>query len=678
MPDALRAKQLPLYGYTKIKTEAIDNLARDGVIFYHCYTNYPGTIGSFSALFSGMWSASDGLKNNEKTLAQYLKENGYRTAGFVSSDVLRSPDFDKRATRGLEFHRGFNEYVQDLPRMEFSYYRPNEETTRDILDWLKRQQNSNVPFFLFAHYMDPHSPYDPDYDSEIEKIDKELARIIQALKQLSFYDNSLVIFSSDHGDSPFLGEHASPLGHGWFLYTEAVQVPLIMKFPDREFNTSMTQIVRNIDIMPTILDYISSDYPRDQLDGRSLIPAIKENKNLGLISYQHVDATRVCPEGAESVIFYVGNSLYQYIAGSFSDRYREFYNIFIDPEENNNLFYDPKYKKLVKQANRILISVKNKFSGPGKPFPSQTPRRLTEKELEILKSLGYLAGGAPGPSANANPELILMHKNLGRLGNLKFTNFIREPKWGIDFFDQYYPSKIITSDNKGFFMIADKDRRVIHLTKKQNFRPLGMQNIEDIAYDSKKKILFLIENHEIKLAHVSETIKLYENSELNQWNPCFSIYIDGKNHRYLLQAEKILKLDENNKKVWEYPIPGIISGQLVVDKDENIYTLRDNNISKFDKIGRFLLSFGKDQFQKINSITIDKNSLIWALEFEFPLVRIFDTNGREITSFVYDTYKRDSSPSPGMQIFICANNIYIIDHWEGILVYTLSKEKERN
>lgn len=79
VPDALRARQLPCYGYQKIKTRTIDNLAKNGVIFKNCFVKQPGTPVSFSNLFSGSWDVSTGLKKNEKTLAQYLKEKGYYT-----------------------------------------------------------------------------------------------------------------------------------------------------------------------------------------------------------------------------------------------------------------------------------------------------------------------------------------------------------------------------------------------------------------------------------------------------------------------------------------------------------------------------------------------------------------------------------------------------------------------
>ena len=245
VPDALRAKQLPCYGYQKIKTRTIDNLAKNGVIFENCFVKRPGTQVSFSNLFSGSWDVSTGLKKSEETLAQYLKEKGYYTVGFVSSRILWSPEYYEKSFQKNEFNRGFDEYIQDISLKKFPYHRKSKDTTKDILMWLEKNKDKNLPFFLFAHYMDPHSPHKPSYDAQIELIDKEIGKVIKTLKKLSLYDNSLIIFTSDHGESlgDPVADHASPLGHGWFIYLEQVQVPLIIKFPKNKYIKSVSQIV---------------------------------------------------------------------------------------------------------------------------------------------------------------------------------------------------------------------------------------------------------------------------------------------------------------------------------------------------------------------------------------------------------------------------------------------------
>jgi len=136
IPDALRANQLPCYGYKKIETVTIDDLAKNSVIFQNCFVRTPGTQRSFSDLFTGSWPASSGLKNNEKTLAQYLKEHGYNTVGFISSRVLMAPEYHERTRKRNEFNRGIDEYVQDAMLEKPPYRRNSEDTTADIINWL--------------------------------------------------------------------------------------------------------------------------------------------------------------------------------------------------------------------------------------------------------------------------------------------------------------------------------------------------------------------------------------------------------------------------------------------------------------------------------------------------------------------------------------------------------------
>ena len=150
VPDALRARQLPCYGYKMIQTPNIDSLAEDGTIFKHCFVKRAITLPSFSNLFSGLLFPSDGLINGEKTMAEFLKENGYQTLGVVSSRVLWSSEYQKKGRVKNQFYRGFDEYYQDASLKKFPYHRKNEDTTNDILNWLETHKDDELPFFLFA------------------------------------------------------------------------------------------------------------------------------------------------------------------------------------------------------------------------------------------------------------------------------------------------------------------------------------------------------------------------------------------------------------------------------------------------------------------------------------------------------------------------------------------------
>lgn len=666
IPDALRAKQLPCYGYKKIETVTIDDLVKNSVIFQNCFVRTPGTQRSFSDLFTGSWSASSGLKNNEKTLAQYLKEHGYYTVGFVSSRVLMAPTYYEKTRKRNEFNRGFDEYIQDVTLEKFPYRRKSKDTTADIINWLDNNKNIDSPFFLFAHYMDPHGPYNPSYDGEIEMIDNEISKIIEKLKELSLYDNSIFIFTSDHGDS--LNEHNSPRGHGWFIYTEQIQVPLIIKFPKNKYIKPVTQIIRNIDIMPTILSYINAKYEKNKKEGKSLLPAIRRNKNLGLISYHRASATRVCPEGSEGVIFSEGKFLYQYIQGIYSDRYREIYNISVDPDEKRNLYSDSKHRLQVTEAKKLLFEIKKQLNELEKSLSPQDSKKIDKEEMKALKSLGYISDGAPPPYIKEGP--FLMYQNISQIGLLRYSDFIRKSQWSHTFKDEYYPLKIITLDNDSYYIITNKNRELFRYNKKQGFKFLGINNIQDIALDNQKKILYIVQNGEIKILELDSTITGYKHTNLNNFLPCQGIHVDTNNNIYIFKKEKIVKFDSNKMLIASYDIPNVKSNLIAVDGEENIFIGKDNKIIKFSKKGSLIETFRNKEIDNgICSIAIDKNNQIWVLEKKSPSVIIFDRYGKKIESF---TYNNDEEHPLSIQLFICQDRIYIIDSWEGIIVYSLS------
>ena len=676
VPDALRARQLPCYGYQKIKTRTIDNLAKNGVIFENCFVKQPGTPVSFSNLFSGSWDVSTGLKKNEKTLAQYLKEKGYYTVGFVSSRILWSPEHYEKGKAKNEFNRGFDEYIQDVSLKRYPYHRKSKDTTKDILAWLKK--NKNMPFFLFAHYMDPHSPHKPSYDSQIELIDKEVGKVIKKLKELSLYDNSLIIFTSDHGESlgDPVADHASPTGHGWFLYLEQIQVPLIVKFPKNKYIKPVPQIIRNIDIMPTILEYIGAKYDKRQMNGKSLLPAIERNKNLGLISYHHAGSSRVCPERSESIVLSDQDELFQYIQGQYSDRIRELYNITIDPDERNNLYHNAQYENLVVNAKQLLGKFSKKQKALRKEESSRSSEKIDEKELMALKSLGYIAGGAPAPDIRKGH--FIMRKNLGNLGFLSYYDFIRHNRWGLKMRDEYFAIKIITLDNKEYYIIANKSRELFRYNKKEGFQSLDINSVQDIALDHQESILYILQNGRLKIMELGGKIKNYKLPNIEQFLPCKGIYVDHYNNIYLFKKRKIIKFDKNRKTPGFNNISAMDSNKFAVDGEGNIFIASRNKINKYDKNGIYISSFGnKEIHNDISSLAIDKDNRILILEKESPAVIIYDRKGNKIASFKYNTYeiregkKPKVQPIPTKQLLICQDKIYIVDNWESILVYSL-------
>lgn len=264
--DTLRSDHLPAYGYGGVETPSIDRLCRDGILFERAYTHIPLTLPSHVSLLTGLLPPTHGVRDNlgytvDSTTAlllqQTLKESGYATGAGVSAYVLR------RATgisAGFDFFEDDIEISSDPsgPGVQ-AIQRPGAETLNVVRPWLRSV--SDQPFFLFFHIFEPHSPYDPPaeyaarypsaYDGEVAAADQVVGDLLDELRDLRVYEESLIVFLSDHGEG--LGDHGEA-EHGLFLYRSTLQVPLILKLPRGErAGETIEYPVQLIDVNPTLV-----------------------------------------------------------------------------------------------------------------------------------------------------------------------------------------------------------------------------------------------------------------------------------------------------------------------------------------------------------------------------------------------------------------------------------------
>jgi arylsulfatase A-like enzyme/Tfp pilus assembly protein PilF len=278
--DTLRSDHLPAYGYKGVATPAIDALRKDAILFEKAYSHYPLTLPSHTSLLSGLLPTHTGVRDNggytfdasrHPYLPQLLKKAGYETGAAVSAFVLR------HAT-GLS--SGFDRYDDEIaagPDPDLAE-RDGAVTARRALDWVKGLSDQK-PFFLFLHLYEPHTPYSPPepfasryrsvpYDGEIATADAIVGSVLAELKEKGIYDRAIIVLLSDHGEG--LGEHGEAQ-HGFFLYRETLQVPLLLKLPggDRAGST-VASPAQLVDVVPTLLT-LAGIAPPAGLDGQSLL-----------------------------------------------------------------------------------------------------------------------------------------------------------------------------------------------------------------------------------------------------------------------------------------------------------------------------------------------------------------------------------------------------------------------
>ncbi|MGE5244909.1 MAG: sulfatase-like hydrolase/transferase [Betaproteobacteria bacterium] len=388
--DTLRADHLPVYGYTKVRTPAIDALARDGVVFDHAYSHAPQTLPAHTALLSGRLPFDTGVRDNlgftvppkVRLLPQMLHDRGYATGGVVSAFVLRH---ETGISRGFDFFD--DKMPPSSPEVTIGEIQRDGGESEAIAErWLTRIGTSRA--FLFLHLYEPHKPYTPParyaqyapYDGEIAYADEIVGRLMKYLKTHQLYDQSTIVLLADHGEG--LGDHGEQ-EHGLFVYDETIHVPLIVKMPGGEHGgRRIPDVVSQVDIVPTILDLVKAPIP-DNLRGRSLTPLL--------------DGTGQLPEQAVyseamygryhfgwSELTALTDGRYRYIKAPHD----ELYDLERDPHERDNLAGDRP------QARMALRSALDRLTNGTK---IDAPAEVSADARERLAALGYVGSQAAPP-----------------------------------------------------------------------------------------------------------------------------------------------------------------------------------------------------------------------------------------------------------------------------------------
>lgn len=389
--DTLRVDRIGCYGYKDVDTPTMDLFAKRGIKFENCISPTPLTLPSHSSIMTGTFPAFHGVRDNGgflvppelKTLAELFKENEYDTAAFVASYVL---DSKWGLNQGFDFYYDRFDLSQYKSISLGNVQRRGDEVIDQALPWL--EDHKAKPFFAWIHLYDPHTPYDPPspfkeqypnrpYVGEIAYTDSQLARLWQYLEEENLIENTILIFASDHGES--LGAHKEN-AHGFFIYQEAVHVPLIIVTPfESLFGQSRSTVVSLVDILPTMLEMASIPVP-STAQGKSLQPLLfQDREDPEAFAYSETYYPRLHYGWSELTSVQTGR--YKLIVAPRL----ELYDLEIDPQESTNLLDTESH-----EARRLkdLIDV----------FTEETEKnalkldynQMDEDSRQKLAALGYL------------------------------------------------------------------------------------------------------------------------------------------------------------------------------------------------------------------------------------------------------------------------------------------------
>lgn len=374
--DTLRPDHTGCYGYRRPTTPHLDAFAKEAVLFENAISAAPWTLPSHTSMFTSLYPNRHGLVQHPKpfffwknlkiaadiwraegwpglaarflkeprvkphkmggrvvTLAEKLRQEGYRTAGFAAADTLDG---------AYGFSRGFDVY-DGLP------FRTAPEQNALALDWLGRSVGK--PSFLFLHYYDAHGNFGRDvkqgkrmggypvydappeiramfddgrrgrfdgsiksllemrrgggfapedvralnalYDAGVRNTDRHLGDFLARLKTMGLYKDSIILLTSDHGEH-LLDENGEILHHVGLSNT-LLHVVCILKPAGGEFAPRrVPNLVRTIDYMPTLLEGAGASIEpglRRQMQGLSLLGLLRSGRFPELSAYSEVDIT---------------------------------------------------------------------------------------------------------------------------------------------------------------------------------------------------------------------------------------------------------------------------------------------------------------------------------------------------------------------------------------------------
>ncbi len=410
--DQQRADSAGCYGQRLPVTPNLDALAEEGTLFENAFTCQPVCGPMRACLQSGVYASQVGCYRNDialptdcKTIAHYMKDAGYDTAYIgkwhLASDKehdLKTKPTPKERRGGYDYWRasdileftshGYNGYVFDenCNRLDFKGYRADRINDYAV-EYLKNEKHDK-PFFMFISQLEPHHQNDrlrfeapkgskkafrnydvpgdlkgmlgdwklqmPSYLACCNRVDMNFGKLIQTLKDEGLYDNTVIIYTSDHG----CHFRTRNFEYKRSCHEASIRVPLVICGGGFTGGGRIKDLVSLIDLPATLLDIAGAEIP-EHFMGKSLTDLKGHESVFMQISESQIGRAVRTDKWKYSVSAKNADC-------AFADKYIEdcLYDLEADPYEKNNLISDPKYSEERKMLRGILIEYMKKAGEP--------------------------------------------------------------------------------------------------------------------------------------------------------------------------------------------------------------------------------------------------------------------------------------------------------------------------
>lgn len=422
--DTLRGDMLPMNGNTELYTPHLQRLADQGVNFTRAYTPITTTLPAHASLLSSLYPSDhrafsnvSAISSRIQTLPEELKSNGYRTAAHINMPWL-NPEVSN-VPQG----------IQDIRRGD--RVRKADKTLPWVTDYIEGREGKDQPFFLWIHFVDNHTPYHAPaaYDSlyfEGEKgspgetsmeeiwhlfpgdhqrsehflswvdgvesadyltgtykgsltwLDQHIGHLLNTLEQTGQWDNTIFVFTADHGES--LGEHDLWFVHGG-LYEGTTHIPLIVRVPGGPEGESIDRLVSLVDVAPTLLNANHFETPQAMRGQDLLDPSQDKRGGAALLEHTGRQLEGVVTERYKLIVHLKDTRIY---AGYPMNKGTvELYDLQEDPRELKNIAADN--PELVAQLQGMIPALKEGNLEEYEALSGQIDAEINEQ----LQALGY-------------------------------------------------------------------------------------------------------------------------------------------------------------------------------------------------------------------------------------------------------------------------------------------------
>ena len=442
--DTVGASHLAGYGYHRETAPEIERLAAGGMLFANSFAVAPWTLPSHASMFTGLLPIQHHatqenllLDHRLHTLAELLREDGYRTMAVVNNPVIST---------AANMDQGFEAWFPMWHHvLETGFGRGARHATNRVVEEMLDSLESGDRFFLFLNYVEAHAPYEPPaafrdrfrrddgrpdldpwwhryytglsklsaedfavlndlYDGELAYLSDTIGDLVKLLESRGMLDDTLIILTSDHGEN--LGDHGH-LDHVFNVYDTLLRVPLILLGPGvpRGRDDAPTS---SVDIFHTALgaaevepeQFSAGGEGRNLLDGagpEDRPPLVAEyytpHQTLSVVRNSLDEAARLRMAPYLRRLRAVRHDGWKLIWGS--DGSRELYHVAEDPEEQlDRASSDPErvleMTAMLEQRLRELSDADFRLDTEPPPEEIEGYTNVDAETLERLRALGYV------------------------------------------------------------------------------------------------------------------------------------------------------------------------------------------------------------------------------------------------------------------------------------------------